>query len=95
MDNGVTGFVVQNLDEAVQAVKRVATLSRTMCRQVFEQRFTAARMARDYLEIYRRLVAKKTVKSRKIPTVDGFRSRAITNGQPVRADPDVLGVGPA
>src|SRR5262249_29795420 len=56
MEDGVTGFVVERLEEAVSAVARVATLNRTRCRQVFEQRFTDARMARDYLRIYRRLV---------------------------------------
>jgi glycosyltransferase involved in cell wall biosynthesis len=59
MDNGVTGFVVQNLDEAANAVSRVADLSRRRCRQVFEQRFSAARMASDYLKVYRRLLAER------------------------------------
>jgi glycosyltransferase involved in cell wall biosynthesis len=53
--DGVTGFVVDTIDEAVQAVERVANLSRHTCRQVFEERFDAARMARDYVEVYRRL----------------------------------------
>jgi glycosyltransferase involved in cell wall biosynthesis len=57
LEDGVTGFVVENLDEAAGAVGRVATLSRQRCRQVFEQRFSAARMARDYLKVYRRLLA--------------------------------------
>jgi glycosyltransferase involved in cell wall biosynthesis len=57
MDDGVTGFVVRGLDEAVAAVRRVASLSRRRCRQVFERRFSAARMAGDYLKVYRRLLA--------------------------------------
>jgi glycosyltransferase involved in cell wall biosynthesis len=56
IDDGVTGFIVDSLDEAVRAVGRVASLSRRRCRGVFEQRFGAARMARDYLAIYERLV---------------------------------------
>jgi glycosyltransferase involved in cell wall biosynthesis len=56
MVDGVTGFVVDGVDEAVAAVGRVAGLSRGGCRRVFEERFTAGRMARDYLEVYRRLV---------------------------------------
>src|SRR5207249_1188166 len=44
MEHGVTGFVVEQLDEAVNAVQRVTTLSRKRCRQVFDKRFTAARM---------------------------------------------------
>ncbi len=56
LDDGLTGFIVDDLEGAVQAVERVATLSRRQCRQVFEERFTAARMAREYLAIYRRLI---------------------------------------
>lgn len=56
MEDGHTGFIVQELDEAVQAVRRVPELSRRRCREVFERRFTAARMARDYLEVYANLI---------------------------------------
>jgi len=53
IEDGVTGFIVQSLEEAVEAVPKVAGLSRRRCRQVFEERFTAERMARDYLAVYR------------------------------------------
>jgi glycosyltransferase involved in cell wall biosynthesis len=56
IDDGVTGFVVDSMGDAVQAVGRVASLSRHTCRRVFEEHYDAARMARDYLEVYRRLV---------------------------------------
>jgi glycosyltransferase involved in cell wall biosynthesis len=56
MEDGVTGFIVDSVDEAVQAVDRIPMLSRRTCRQVFERRFDAARMTQDYLEVYRRLV---------------------------------------
>src|SRR5579875_2084795 len=56
IDDGVTGFIVDSLDEAVQAVSRVTSLSRRRCREVFEQRFSAARMTQDYVAIYERLV---------------------------------------
>jgi glycosyltransferase involved in cell wall biosynthesis len=56
MVDGVTGFVVDGVDEAVEAVGRVAQLSRRACREVFEDRFDAGRMARDYCEVYRRLL---------------------------------------
>jgi glycosyltransferase involved in cell wall biosynthesis len=52
IDDGVTGFVVESVDEAVRAVERVDRLSRRRCREVFEQRFTAERMARDYVAVY-------------------------------------------
>jgi glycosyltransferase involved in cell wall biosynthesis len=54
--DGVTGFVVDGIEQAVWAVGRVARLSRRVCRQVFEERFDAARMAQDYVAVYRRLV---------------------------------------
>ena len=54
--DGVTGFVVDSIQEAVHAVARVANLSRRACRQVFEERFDAARMAGNYVDVYRRLV---------------------------------------
>ena len=54
--DGVTGFIVDSIEEAVRAVGRVASLNRRVCRRIFEERFDAARMARDYVEVYRRLV---------------------------------------
>ncbi|RME34170.1 MAG: glycosyltransferase family 4 protein [Deltaproteobacteria bacterium] len=56
MENGVTGFVVASLEEAVQAVKRVEKLDRRVCRAVFERRFSSRRMAEDYVLLYRRLL---------------------------------------
>jgi glycosyltransferase involved in cell wall biosynthesis len=58
IEDGVTGFVVEGIDEAVDAVKQISTLSREACRRAFEQRFTAARMAEDYLAVYRSLAAR-------------------------------------
>jgi len=55
MDNGMTGFVVNEIEEAVDAVRRVRDLSRAGCREVFEKRFTASRMAADYINAYSRL----------------------------------------
>jgi glycosyltransferase involved in cell wall biosynthesis len=55
LEEGVTGWIVASLEEAVQAVARVPRLSRARCRQVFEARFSAGRMAREYLQIYQQL----------------------------------------
>jgi glycosyltransferase involved in cell wall biosynthesis len=52
----VTGFVVDDIEHAVEAVKRLPELSRRDCRAAFERRFTAARMAEDYLALYDRMV---------------------------------------
>ncbi len=51
--DGVTAFVVESLEQAVEAVERVAGLDRRDCRISFEYRFDASRMARDYLDVYR------------------------------------------
>ena len=56
IDDGLNGFVVDSVDEAVRAVSLLDTLSRNSVRQSFEDRFTAERMALDYLEIYANLV---------------------------------------
>lgn len=55
IEDGVTGFIVRNEDEAVKALDRVSGLSRARCRATFERRFTACRMAKDYLSIYEAL----------------------------------------
>ena len=55
MEEGCTGFIVDTLDEAVEAARRIPSLSRRRCREVFEQRFTAERMATAYLDAYQRL----------------------------------------
>jgi glycosyltransferase involved in cell wall biosynthesis len=59
IDEGRTGFVVKGLEDAVEAVRRVPRLSRKRCREVFEQRFTAARMAHDYVQVYEQLIKQK------------------------------------
>ena len=56
VDDGKTGFVVEDETSAVAAVDRLATLDRTTIRTEFERRFTARRMALDYIEAYRSLV---------------------------------------
>jgi glycosyltransferase involved in cell wall biosynthesis len=55
MDDGLTGFIVDNEEEAVAAVGRLPTLDRAAVRARFEQRWTARRMAQDYVEVYQRL----------------------------------------
>ena len=52
MVDGVTGFVVETMEDAVAATRRVDRLDRRACRRHFEASFTAARMAADYLAVY-------------------------------------------
>jgi glycosyltransferase involved in cell wall biosynthesis len=52
IDHGTTGFVVENLDEAIDAAKRIETIDRAACRRAFDRRFTVQRMAADYMSLY-------------------------------------------
>jgi glycosyltransferase involved in cell wall biosynthesis len=54
--DGVTGFIVEDIECAVEAVRRVPEICRKQCRSVFESRFSASRMAADYLNIYTRMI---------------------------------------
>ena len=64
VEDGVTGFVVEDEAGAVGAVDRLAQLSRAQIRKRFEERFTARRMATDYLAVYRTLMGQATPKLR-------------------------------
>jgi glycosyltransferase involved in cell wall biosynthesis len=55
IENGKTGFIVDTEDEAVGAVLKLDQLDRRMVRKVFQERFTADVMARNYLRLYWRL----------------------------------------
>jgi glycosyltransferase involved in cell wall biosynthesis len=57
VDEGVTGLIVDSIDAAVHAVGAAFRLDRAAVRRRFEERFTADRMARDYVAVYRRLLA--------------------------------------
>jgi glycosyltransferase involved in cell wall biosynthesis len=56
IDPDVTGFVVDTIDDAVAAVPNLLRLDRRKVRAVFEKRFSAMRMARDYIAAYERLI---------------------------------------
>jgi glycosyltransferase involved in cell wall biosynthesis len=56
VDEGVTGFIVEDEKSAIGAVYRLPELSRAKVRKRFEERFTARRMAQDYLAVYRSLM---------------------------------------
>ncbi len=57
LEDGVTGFIVKDVEGAVQGVKRIHQIERKACRRAFESRFTSSRMASDYEAIYKRLVS--------------------------------------
>ena len=57
IDDGVTGFIVADEDEAVAATKRLHQLDRATVRATFDRRWTARRMAEDYVDLYRALAS--------------------------------------
>lgn len=56
VEDGVNGFIVESEADAVDAVRRLPALDRRKVRLCFEERFTARRMAADYMGLYRQLI---------------------------------------
>ncbi|HEV7719043.1 MAG TPA: glycosyltransferase family 4 protein [Arsenicitalea sp.] len=67
MEDGVTGYVVDTVEQAVEAVGKLDRLDRAAIRKTFERRFTAERMAADYVKVYRELIDGQ---ERQIPPTD-------------------------
>ena len=55
LEHGVNGWIVDSIDAAVDSLRQADAIDRRACRASFEQRFTADRMARDYVAVYKRL----------------------------------------
>ena len=56
IEHGVTGFLVDTFDQAVEAIGRIGEIDRNACRSAVEQRFTVERMAEKYLALYARIL---------------------------------------
>ncbi len=56
MEDGGTGFIVTNQEQALEAAGKTGSIDRRHCREIFERRFTATRMAENYLQVYRRIL---------------------------------------
>ena len=85
VEDGTSGFIVDTIEEAVRAVRRIFSLDRTGVRGAFERRFTAERMARDYLQIYRELTLACT-RSERLRSLKGG-SKGLHAVQSVAAGP--------
>ncbi|VAW80421.1 Glycosyltransferase, partial [hydrothermal vent metagenome] len=57
--DGHTGFIVADVDAAVQAVDRISSLDRRACRDEVEQRFTSRHMAHAYLDVYHSILEQR------------------------------------
>jgi glycosyltransferase involved in cell wall biosynthesis len=82
IEDGLTGFVVQGKEEAVAATDRLSGLSRRAIRQRFEDRFTARRMARDYLMVYGSLIERRHTDS----CFDGVHTTVVNPAPSIAAD---------
>jgi glycosyltransferase involved in cell wall biosynthesis len=66
IDQGVTGAIVDTMDEAMMMLPRVMELDRRAVRRRFEQRFSSARMAADYVAVYRSLLERPSISEREM-----------------------------
>jgi glycosyltransferase involved in cell wall biosynthesis len=56
VDDGVSGVIVDDMDQAVAATDRLLAMDRRRCRGAFDSRFSVARMARDYAAAYKKVI---------------------------------------
>jgi glycosyltransferase involved in cell wall biosynthesis len=92
IEDGVSGFIVDDLDAAVHACERVVSVNRAGCRAAFERRFSARRMAEDYVRAYEALghveeaVASRGILRKLVASTVGRRlgaARAVESGNGV------------
>lgn len=60
IDDGITGYIVESVEAGIDAVRRLDAIDRRACRRTFERRFAARRMACQYIDVYRELVARRS-----------------------------------
>ena len=75
VQDGVTGAIVETVDQAVAALPAVLALDRGRCREEFERRFSVRRMARDYVRVYERVMDAPTRVA-----ASGWSAGAASNG---------------
>lgn len=68
VDDGISGFIVENIDGAVDAARRITELDRPRCRTTFEQRFSSGIMGRKYAVLYEQLIGDATSSLQQPPT---------------------------
>jgi glycosyltransferase involved in cell wall biosynthesis len=87
VDDGLTGRIVENIEEAILTLPRVLSLDRRAVRRRFEERFTSTRMAKNYLRVYKALLAQADAKRVSDPRESIYRDtaedRAVESNEPV------------
>jgi len=88
LEHGTSGFIVDTVEEAVVAVQRIASLDRAKVRAEFDRRFTAERMAGDYLKVYGKLLSAGTAPAGVGKVNGNLMSRGLVDS--VAGEPAVL-----
>jgi glycosyltransferase involved in cell wall biosynthesis len=87
VDDALTGRIIENVEDAILTLPRVLSLNRRAVRRRFEERFTSTRMAKNYLRVYKALLAQADAKRISDPTESIYRGaaedRAIEPNEPV------------
>lgn len=83
--NGDTGFVVEGIDGAVDALKKIDTVSRKRCREVAEKHYSAERMADEYIRVYEKVLKMRKTEEKRpwgfykvLSDNPGFKVKTIT-----------------
>jgi glycosyltransferase involved in cell wall biosynthesis len=70
IDEGQSGFIVNTIEEAVEAVKNISKINRAVCRKTFETRFSVKRMTEDYLSLYLKIIESRKSKNTAPPAYE-------------------------
>jgi glycosyltransferase involved in cell wall biosynthesis len=73
IEDGETGFVCESLPDMIEAAGSIKSIDRRRCRSAFEKRFTADRMARDYVALYQRILDGAAALAKRNPVGLGSR----------------------
>ncbi len=79
IEDGLTGRIASNMDEAVRAVPEVLALDRKAIRRRFEERFSSTRMTRNYLRLYRSMIRKTPRRGVDVPALAAGSAAAATH----------------
>ena len=89
VEDGITGYVVESVEEAICKLGRLLALDRGRVRRRFEQRFTADRMAHDYLKVYARLVGAQHRRRRsRVPAGRSMLAESLQNAKEIQEEND-------
>jgi glycosyltransferase involved in cell wall biosynthesis len=85
VEDGLTGRIVSDVDEAVRAVPELLALDRKAIRARFEERFSAARMAADYVKIYQKMLRKHAAPQLELSAMAALSAAANAHGSEASA----------